>query len=291
MWMNPLRAATITAASLSALLLAATSVLAQTQTNSTTPQAVAGQVTGSRGETPAAKAAAAAPRRSTAAERAAAERLDPVSRAAFWAGEANMDESDSFAGVKLAASLRQLGRFDEADAAAVKVLVVDPKNVEAMLELARARIGTNQGFYAIQALKLAESLAPKDWRPVSLMGVALEQSERLEDARVAYQKALVLSPENPAVLSNLAMSYALHGDPRQAEALLRRAVAQPAASMTERQNLALVVGLQGRIAEAEKLIREDLPPDVANANLAYLQAALSAPAAAVPSPRLASQRP
>ena len=39
-----------------------------------------------------------------------------------------------------------------------------------------------------------------------------------------------------------------------------------------RQNLALVVGLQGRFAEAEKIASADLPTAEAAANVAYLRA-------------------
>ena len=42
-----------------------------------------------------------------------------------------------------------------------------------------------------------------------------------------------------------------------------------------RQNLALVVGLQGRFAEAEKIASADLPPDEAAANVAYLRQMLA----------------
>jgi Flp pilus assembly protein TadD len=42
-----------------------------------------------------------------------------------------------------------------------------------------------------------------------------------------------------------------------------------------RQNLALVVGLQGRFAEAESIVKADLPPDEAAANVAYLKQMLS----------------
>ncbi len=38
-----------------------------------------------------------------------------------------------------------------------------------------------------------------------------------------------------------------------------------------RQNLSLVLGVEGKLAEAEKILREDLPPEQANADLAYLQ--------------------
>ena len=40
-----------------------------------------------------------------------------------------------------------------------------------------------------------------------------------------------------------------------------------------RQNLALILGLEGKLAEAERLERQDLPPELAEANMAYLRAA------------------
>ncbi len=41
------------------------------------------------------------------------------------------------------------------------------------------------------------------------------------------------------------------------------------------RNLGLVVGLQGRFAEAETIVKADLPPDQAAANVAYLKQMLS----------------
>jgi len=227
-----------------------------------------------------------APKKASPDQRAAAQKLDPLSRAAFWQHEIGLDPGDVEAGVGLSAALRGLGKFDEAADTADRMAMIAPKNEEAQLESARTHIGAGHGFYAIAPLKQAQALAPKDWRPVSLMGVALEQDERPDDAVAAYNQALKLSPHNPAVLSNLALFYATHGDTAQAEALLREAVAQPAATPQERQNLALVLGLEGKSAEAERLMRQDLPPEAADANLAYFKgpdrqigAAPAAPAA------------
>ena len=214
----------------------------------------------------------ARPRPASREERATADRLDPLARAAFWSREMQIAPTDKEAGVKLAAALRQLGRNDEASVIAEQVLVSQPDNVEALLEDARAKIAAGGPFYAIASLKRAQAAAPKDWRPLSLLGVAYEQTQRPDEAREAFMAALALSPENPSVLSNLAMFHAARGDKAQAETLLRRAVAGPGAGIRERQNLALVLGLQGKLAEAEKLMRQDLPPQQAAANLAYLRA-------------------
>jgi Flp pilus assembly protein TadD len=42
-----------------------------------------------------------------------------------------------------------------------------------------------------------------------------------------------------------------------------------------RQNLALVIGLQGRFSEAETIVRADLPPAEAAENIAYLRQMLA----------------
>jgi Flp pilus assembly protein TadD len=218
-----------------------------------------------------------APRKATAQERIEADRMDPLSRAAFWAHAVDIDARDAEAGVKLAKALRELQRFDDAVGAAERVLVMDPSNFGALMESARARVAAGQGFYAIDPAQRAAALQPRDWQPVSLLAVAFEQAQRDDEALSAHQRAVALAPANPAVLSNLGMYYATHGDAAQAEALLRRAAALPGATAQVRQNLALILGLQGKIAEAERLARQDLPPAVVANNLAYLKAAQTTP--------------
>jgi Flp pilus assembly protein TadD len=224
------------------------------------------------GATPSTSKPAPPPVRATAQERAAADRLDPLSRSVFWSREFDKDTTDAIAGVELATALRLLGRYDEAAATAGRVLVLHPNNEAAMLEIARSDIEMDKGFYALEPLKKAQALAPRDWTVYMLEGLAHEQNEQPDDARAAYLQALTLSPNNPAVLSNLALWYAKRGDTGQAETLLRTAVAQPSVKAQERQNLALVLGMEGRFTEAEQLMRQDLPPPVTDNNLAYLKA-------------------
>ena len=223
---------------------------------------------------PAAASADAAPKptKATPAQRAEADRMEPIARAAFWAREVDADPKDTQTRIELARSLRALGRYDEAAAAADQLLVLQPDNLEGLLESARAKVGQGQGFYAIDAAQRAATLAPKDWRPEAVLGVALEQSQRDDEALQAHLKALALAPANPATLTNLGIYYATHGQPAEAEPYLRKAAAAPGAGAQERQNLALVLGLEGRLDEAEKLQREDLPPTVVDNNLAYLKA-------------------
>ena len=229
-------------------------------------------------------AAAPAPRKASAQERAQVARLDPLARAAFWAHEAELDPNDADAGVKLSQALRQMGNYGDALQAAERTLIVAPNNVEALLEVARSQVGRGQGFYAIDPARRAEKLAPRDWRIPSLLGVAYEQASRYDEALAAHRQALALAPDNPVALGNLGMFYASRGDTAKAEATLRQAAARPDAPIAVRQNLALVVGLSGRIDEAERLARQDLPPEMVENNLAWLRSA-QAPAPSAPSAR------
>ena len=221
---------------------------------------------------PAAAAPAASGRQPASAEtRAAYDRADALSRSAFWATEQQVNPADPVAGVKLSMALRELGRFDAAAEAAQTTLMVQPDNIEAMLELGRAHWSRGQAFYGIAALEKARDLAPNDWRPWSLLGASYQQVRRPDDARAAWNQALVLSPDNPAVLTNVALTFMTAGDLASAETLLRRAVIQPGATLQMRQNLAMVLGLQDKMGEAETILRRDLPPEVADRNLEWLR--------------------
>ena len=206
-----------------------------------------------------------------AEQRAAYSRLDPLARSVFWSREVEINPADPVAGVRLAEALRQMGQHDQAATVAQQVLVTQPQNVDAMLEIGRAHIARGQAFYGIAALEQAKVLAPNDWRPLSLLGVAYQQVRRPDDARTVWNEALRLSPGNAEVLNNAAMAQMTGGDPAGAETLLRQAVAQPNASMQMRLNLAMALGLQGKIGEAEQIIRRDLPPDAADRNLEWLR--------------------
>ncbi|MBN8529859.1 MAG: tetratricopeptide repeat protein [Caulobacterales bacterium] len=207
----------------------------------------------------------------TAEQRAAYDRLDPLSRSVFWAAQQEINPADAEAGVKLSRALRELGNNDQAVQAAGQVLVLQPDNIEALMEVGRAHIARGQAFYGIASLEKARDLAPNDWRPLSLLGVAYQQVRRIDDARAAWNEGLRLSPDNPDILANAAVALAGSGDAASAETLLRRAVSRPDATLKTRLNLAMVLGLQGKMAEAEQILRRDLPPEAADRNLEWLR--------------------
>ncbi len=119
----------------------------------------------------------------------------------------------------------------------------------------------------------------QDWKTYSALGSVLDQQGKYPAARQNYELALKIAPQQITVLNNFAMSYALEGNLKKAESTLREASELPAGKTEPRirQNLALVVGLQGRFEEARQIASQDLPADQVEANMAYLQKMLSQP--------------
>jgi Flp pilus assembly protein TadD len=99
----------------------------------------------------------------------------------------------------------------------------------------------------------------------------LDQLGKFDEARQYYASALKIVPNEPAVLSNLGMSYLLSKDLAKAEEILGRAYEHAKTDPRVRMNFAVVLSLEGRHAEAENLLKADLPPDEGNARVAELK--------------------
>jgi len=172
-------------------------------------------------------------------------------------------------------ALRATGQRAQAVAVLEQASIAHPGEKALLAGYGRALADNGNFQRAFDTLTRAHSPDNPDWRILSVQGAALDQPGRHDEARRYYASALKIAPEEPTVLSNLGMSYVLSKDLPKAEAALRRAYAGKSADGRVRQNLALVVGLQGRFSEAEGIVKADLPADEAAANVAYLKEMLS----------------
>src|ERR1700730_10877049 len=172
-------------------------------------------------------------------------------------------------------ALRASGQRAQAVAVLEQATIAHPGNKALLGGFGRALVDNGNFQQAFDVLSRAHSPDNPDWRILSVQGTALDQLGRHDEARRYYDTALKIVPEEPSVLSNLGLSYVLTRDLPKAEEILRRAYASGKADARVRQNLGLVVGLQGRFAEAETIVKADLPPEQAAANVAYLKEMLS----------------
>jgi Flp pilus assembly protein TadD len=182
---------------------------------------------------------------------------------------------DKQAGLNHANALRMTGRNDQALAVMRQVAITHANDRDVLAAYGKALAGAGEFEAALDAVRRAERQDLPDWRLLSAEGAILDQMGQPENARGLYRKALDLQPNEPSVLSNLGMSYLLADDLKTAETYMRSAASSPGADSRVRQNLALVVGLQGRFEEAEDIARQELSADQAEANVAYLKSMLA----------------
>jgi Flp pilus assembly protein TadD len=212
-----------------------------------------------------------------ASSMASASRSEADWRAALdtWGKRYRENPGDGAAAIAYARALRATEQYPQAVAVLEQATMRNPHSMPLLGAYGRALADTGQYAQALDALEKAHTPDNPDWRVLNAQGAVLDQMGRHTEAQRHYSSALKIVPNEPSVLSNLGLSYVLQKDLKRAEATLRLAVAQPGAKPKVRQNLALVVGLQGRFAEAERIAGADLPPDEATANVGYLRQMLA----------------
>lgn len=192
-----------------------------------------------------------------------------------WGPRYKSDPANIDAAIAYARALRATEQRAQAVAVLEQASIRNPHSMPLLGAYGRALADAGQYPQALDVLSRAHTPDNPDWHILNAQGVVLDQMERHAEAQRYYDAALKIAPNESSILSNLGLSYALMKDLARAEITLRRAAAQPNAAQKIRQNLALVVGLQGRFAEAEKIASADLPQAEAGANVAYLRQMLS----------------
>ncbi|HFC05661.1 MAG TPA: pilus assembly protein TadD [Rhizobiales bacterium] len=187
------------------------------------------------------------------------------------------DRKDLRKGMAYARQLQALQQDSEQLRVLEQLIKYHPDNTKLLVFYGKRLIANGQSKEAVNILKQAERRGERDWRLYSALGSALDQTGKNTQARMYYQRALKLNPGEVKVENNMAMSYVLEGKFASAERILRKANNTPKGRALPRirQNLALVVGLQGRFDEARQIASRDLPPEQVEANMAYLKKMMS----------------
>jgi len=179
--------------------------------------------------------------------------------------------------LRYAAVLHALNQQAQAVAVLEAASIANPKDREVQAAFGKALAEAGRLDQAATVLAGAHSPDRPDWRILSAEGAIADQQGRHEDAQRLYGEALAIMPNEPSVLSNLGLSYALSRQLGRAEATLRTAAAQPKASARVRGNLALVLALQGKFQESEIVASKDLSQAEAEANIGYIRRMIAQP--------------
>ncbi len=179
--------------------------------------------------------------------------------------------NDKAIGLAYARALKGLTQYAQAVAVAQRIAVKYPHDLDVLAAYGKALADAGRLREAAEVLGRAHTPERPSWSVLSAQGSVADQLGDHAQAQGYYATALKIMPNQPQVLSNLGLSHALQRQMPEAEKDLRLAAAQPGADMRVRQNLALVLALQGKFAEAEDISRRDLAPIDAAANVASIR--------------------
>ncbi len=206
-----------------------------------------------------------------------------LARAAKQAGDLNgavslyktlseAQPDDTRIALEYGGALNDAGYIDEAIGVYSKIGAQSKDHVGALLGLERVYLRLGQAEKALPFAEQAARLAPQNDDALIGHGVALDMVRRHGEAQACYRAVLANSPRNVAARNDLALSLALTGDFAQAIDILTPIARSADASPRERQNLALIYGLQGNRDAAKALSRVDLDAGDTDANLNFYDA-------------------
>jgi len=181
---------------------------------------------------------------------AATKQAADASKAKTVAADKNAP-MDLDGGIRQAQLLRTAGDYDQAIHILSQLMLVASDDPRVVAEYGKALAQQGRAQEATEFLNRGIELSAGDWTLYSALGVSYDQLGNQASARVAYEHALALKPNEASVLNNYALSRMLAGDTDGARILMARAQAAGGATDSKiAANIALVNKLAPTKAEA-----------------------------------------
>ena len=174
------------------------------------------------------------------------------------AGRYAAHPEDRATAIRYAGTLRALTQYAQAAAVLQRLAVKYPHDMTVLGAYGKSLADAGRLAEAADVLARAHTPEQPNWSILSAQGSVADQMGNHAQAQAYYATALKIVPDQPGILSNLGLSYALERRMPLAEDTLRQAAALPAADARVRQNLALVLTARGKYAEAEEVSRRDM---------------------------------
>jgi Flp pilus assembly protein TadD len=158
------------------------------------------------------------------------ERGEYTMAAQFYYRAAELQPDNSAILVKLAYAMYKAGSPADAEKVFRASLEKDGAQPDALRGLAHSLVLQGRAAEALPIYRRAlASGGRNDPRVYAGLGAALDMLGKHDEARATYEAGLKLAPDNPALRNNLALSFAMSGDPGKAKAMREDSVAPPKA--------------------------------------------------------------
>jgi len=217
----------------------------------------------------------------------AAEASGNADLAAEMYGRAGIGaEGDPATQIKIADGLIRSGQMPAADEQLQQALKAKPGQVDLLRALGLLHVMSGRPEQAIVELDQVLATKQQDLRALVAKGVALDLIHNHTDAQAVYRQALVLSPDDSDIRNNMAVSMMLEGRLAEAAAMLAPLENTGARADRMKNNLGIIQAASGNANEARRLLGDSVSPETLMAlTRALAKAPASAPAAATVSAR------
>lgn len=149
------------------------------------------------------------------------------------------------------------GDAEEARTSYAAALSLDPQAPAALLGMGRLTL-PGDPRQAEQIFGRLLALDPRDAIALNDIGIAQDLQGRPDEAQASYARAIAADPSMRAASINLALSLAIQGQPGPALTRLPQHAGGSGASVRERHDVAALLAMAGRDAEAAELLGADL---------------------------------
>lgn len=192
---------------------------------------------------------------------------DYVTAVKMYRQALDMDPKDIDAQMGLARSLAALGHYKKAIGVLEQILV-KREHPGALRELGKIYLVNNEPNRCIDVYARVLHKDAHDIPSLNGMGVCHDIKGNHKQAQELYKKALALSPNHWGVKSNMGLSLVLEGQYDKGISMLSLIADRSEATLRDRQNLAMALGLSGDIEQAAQLYSVDLREEDVRRNLA-----------------------
>ena len=177
-----------------------------------------------------------------------------------WGRRYDQDPTSKPTALSYAKGLRALQQHAQAAAVLQQAAIRAPMDTEVLGAYGRALSDAGRLREADAVLAKAHVPERPDWRLLSAQGAVADQLGEHGRAERYYLAALKIIPDEPTVMSNLGPFLCARQPPRRCRGGRSvEAAGSPRADARVRQNLALVLGLQGKFDEADTVFKRDMP--------------------------------
>jgi Flp pilus assembly protein TadD len=149
---------------------------------------------------------------------------------------------------------------------------VDSEHAQGVLAMARLSERRGQAEQAEHLYREVIERSPQTPLAYHRLGVMCAKQGRFDEAEACFSRAIALSPTDPELLSDAGYFYYLADKPSLAEEYLRRALQQSPNDRRASNNLAIVLGEQGRYEQSLAMFRRAGSESQAQTNIAYMYA-------------------